>query len=219
MRKLPLLLLSWLVPIFSWAATANDSQQISQMITQTSEKVMAIVEQAKSTAGNDPDPYYQQIENTLSPIVDFDYFARAVMGHLASKRYIQTLPENEQAPAKQHIADFTAALRTTLIKSYGKTFLNFAGSKVELQSVELLGNPNQASVIQKVTDSGNQQYAIQYSLKKISNQWKIQNLIVEGINMGQSYRAQFSAALDVYKGNVGDVVEHWPEIMSQNEKQ
>ena len=71
---------------------------------------------------------------------------------------------------------------------------------------------------EKITDSKNQQYTIQYSLNNRDQQgWKIQNIIVEGINMGQSYRAQFESALERYKGSVNDVIKNWPELMQGHE--
>lgn len=215
MKKILLLLLS-LLAIPAWSAA--DSEQIHSLISANSSRVIAIAIEAKSYVESDPERYYQQIADQLLPIFDYDYFARAVMGHTASNRYLQSLSPEQQAVSRQQIADFKDALRTTLIKSYGKTFLNFADSKLEVKSVELMGEV-QASAIQQVTAANQQHYTIQYTLRKIKGEWKIQNFIVEGINMGQSYRAQFDAALERYQGSVSDVIKHWPEIMSQNEKQ
>jgi phospholipid transport system substrate-binding protein len=208
-----------LLSLFAIPAWSDaNSDQISALINQTSAEVISIALAAKSYEATEPDRYYQQIADKLLPVFDYDYFARAVMGHTASNRYLQTLSPEQQTVARQQIADFKEALRATLIKSYGKTFLNFADSKLELKTVELMGEV-QASAIQQVTDTSQQHYTIQYTLRKIKGEWKIQNFIVEGINMGQSYRAQFDTALERYKGSVPDVIQHWPEIMNQNEKQ
>ena len=140
------------------------------------------------------------------------------MGHLASKRYVLSLPEAERATAIQNISDFTAVLHNTVIRGYGKVFYQYPDFQFTIVASELIGSGDRASVTQKITDNKNQQYTIQYSLNKRNQQnWKIQNIIVEGINMGQSYRAQFESALERYKGSVSAVIKNWPEIMQGHE--
>ena len=197
------------------APTAKDAEQL---ITTKAEEINLIVEGASSYFATDPDRYYQAVGAALDPIVDYDTFARGVMGHVASKRYIQGLPAAEQATARANLPKFRDVLHHTLIKGYGKIFYNYAGSKFSVKSSELLGSGDRASVTMHVVDTQNKRYELQYTLNHQGEQgWKIQNVIVDGINMGQSYRAQFEEALDRYKGNVSDVIQNWPQIMDGHE--
>ena len=164
------------------APTAKDAEQL---VTDTSNKINAIVEGASVYMATDPDRYYQQIGATLDPLVDYDTFARGVMGHVASKRYIETLPESEREVARANLPKFRDVLHHTLIKGYGKVFYNYAGSTFAIKSSELLGSGDRASVTQRVVDPQNKQYELQYTLNHQPEQgWKIQNVIVDGINMG-----------------------------------
>jgi len=195
--------------------TAKDAEQL---VTSTAEKINVIVNGASSYFETDPDRYYQQIGATLDPILDYDTFARGVMGHVASKRYIQSLPAGEQDAARANLPKFRDVLHHTLIKGYGKIFYNYAGSTFSIKSSELLGNGDRASVTQQVIDTQKKRYELQYTLNHQGEQgWKIQNVIVDGVNMGQSYRAQFEEALDRYKGSVSDVIQNWPQIMHGRE--
>ncbi|HEY6131931.1 MAG TPA: ABC transporter substrate-binding protein [Halioglobus sp.] len=213
--SMPILIAGLLLSFVAMAApTAKDAEQF---ITNNAEKINAIVKDAPSYIETDPKRYYQQIGTTLDPIVDFDTFSRNVMGHTASKRYIESLPEAKREDARANIPKFRDVLYNTLVKGYGKIFYNYAGSKYTIKSSELLGSGNRASVVQQVIDPQNQRYVIQYSLIQAGEGWKIQNIIVDGVNMGQSYRAQFEAAVDRYKGNVNDVIQNWPQIMEGRE--
>jgi phospholipid transport system substrate-binding protein len=197
------------------APTAKDAELL---VTTTADKINVIVEGASTYFDTDPGRYYQQIGTTLDPHVDYDTFARGVMGHVASKRYVESLPEGERAAARANLPKFRDVLHDTLIKGYGKVFYNYAGSKFAVKSSELIGSGDRASVTQKVIDPQNKQYELQYTLNYTAEQgWKIQNVIVDGINMGQSYRAQFEEALDLYKGSVSDVIKNWPQIMDGHE--
>ncbi|MEZ5571739.1 MAG: ABC transporter substrate-binding protein [Halioglobus sp.] len=202
----------------SIAAAGPTAQDAELLITNSANQINAIVKDAPAYIDTDPDRYYEQIAEALDPVVDFTTFARGVMGHLASKRYVESLPEGERDAARTAVPQFRDVLYHTVVKSYGKIFYNYAGSQFSIQSSELLGNGDQASVIQKVVDTQAKQYALQYTLNnKGGKGWKIQNVIVDGVNMGQSYRAQFEAALERYKGNTSDVIKNWPEIMEGHE--
>ena len=199
------------------ASTAKDAELL---VTNTADKINIIVEGASAYFDTDPDRYYQQIGTTLDPLVDYDTFARGVMGHVASKRYVETLPEEDRAAARANLPKFRDVLHNTLIKGYGKVFYNYAGSSFAVKSSELLGSGDRASVTMQVIDPQNKHYELQYTLNNQAGQgWKIQNVIVDGINMGQSYRAQFEEALDIYKGSVSDVITHWPQIMDGHENE
>jgi hypothetical protein len=42
-------------------------------------------------------------------------------------------------------------------------------------------------------------------------------VIVENINLGQTYRSQFAEAVENHKGDIDYVVDHWVELMLHNE--
>ncbi len=200
------------------AMAGPSAKDAEQLVTTKAEEINTIVAGASSYFETDPARYYQQVAATLDPVVDYDTFARGVMGHVASKRYVQSLPAGEQDAARANLPKFRDVLHNTLIKGYGKIFYNYAGSKFSVKSSELLGSGDRASVTMHVVDTQNKQYELQYTLNYQGDQgWKIQNVIVDGINMGQSYRAQFEEALDRYKGSVSEVIQNWPQIMAGRE--
>jgi phospholipid transport system substrate-binding protein len=200
------------------ALAAPTAQDAEKLIVDSSNKINAIVKDATPYIESDPERYYQEIAKVLDPIVDFTTFARGVMGYTASERYVKGLPAGEQEAARAYVPQFRDVLHHTLMKSYGKIFYNYAGSTFTIKSSEILGKGDRASVIQKVVDPQSNQYALQYTLNTPDgNSWKIQNVIVDGVNMGQSYRAQFEAALQKYKGSVPEVIKNWPEIMQGHE--
>jgi phospholipid transport system substrate-binding protein len=41
--------------------------------------------------------------------------------------------------------------------------------------------------------------------------WKLRNLIIENINLGEIYRGQFEAAVEAADGDVDYVISHWDE--------
>lgn len=202
----------------SAAAAAPTAKDAEQLITNSANQINVIVEAATAYYDTDRERYHKEIASVLDPVVDFTTFAKGVMGNRASERYVQTLPESEREAARATVSQFRDVLYHTVIKSYGKIFYNYKGSKFSIKSSELLGKGDRASVTQQVIDPQGEQYVLQYTLNAQGDQgWKIQNVIVDGVNMGQSYRAQFEAAVDRYKGSVNEVIKNWPQIMDGHE--
>lgn len=213
--KLPALFLLSLLSTVALAAPAPEAEKI---ITDSADRINEVVKGASAYIETDPKRYQQEIAAIMDPVVDFTTFARGVMGHLASERYVQTLPEGQREAARAYVPQFRDVLHHTVIKSYGKIFYNYAGSKYSIKSSELLGKGDRASVTQLVVDPQAKQYLLQYTLNnKPGEGWRIQNVIVDGVNMGQSYRAQFEGALGTYKGNVSEIIKNWPIIMEGHE--
>jgi len=216
--KKPLLALIAGLLVSAAALAAPAAKDAEKLITTSADSINAIVEGATAYYDTDRERYHKEIAAILDPVVDFTTFARGVMGNMASERYVLSLPEDKREAARATVPQFRDVLYHTVIKSYGKIFYNYRGSKFSIKSSELLGKGDRASVTQQVIDPQGEQYVLQYTLNNRGDEgWKIQNVIVDGVNMGQSYRAQFEAATDRYKGDVNEVIKNWPQIMDGHE--
>jgi phospholipid transport system substrate-binding protein len=55
-------------------------------------------------------------------------------------------------------------------------------------------------------------YSIRYQMGQYKDgSWKLRNLIIESINLGEIYRGQFEAAVEAADGDVDYVISHWDE--------
>ena len=73
-----------------------------------------------------------------------------------------------------------------------------------------------ATVMQNIFNGSGKSYVVQYTMRRNkAGEWKLHNLIIEGINLGLTYRSQFSAAAEKYHGDVDKVIANWtvePEV-------
>lgn len=68
----------------------------------------------------------------------------------------------------------------------------------------------QISVKVEARDEHGTVYNLDYSMGLSDNgNWQVQNIIVDGVNLGLSYRSQFDSALNTYAGDVNRVIENW----------
>ncbi len=204
------LLLSGAALIAHANAPAQDPYQIVQ---QTTERVLAIVKEAKGYADKEPDRFNKQVTGVLDEVVDFDAFARGVMGTYASaQRYQALTSEQEKAAFRERIQRFSSTFKQGLVQTYARGLLKFNGEKIETLPPRKGDDAATGSVavVQNIYGAADKPYVVQYSMRRNkAGEWKLQNVIIEGINLGQTYRSQFASAADQYHGDLEQVIANW----------
>lgn len=189
------------------------TQDPYQVVQQTTEQVLAIVKDAKSYSATDPKRFNTEVTAVMDKVIDFDDFARGVMGTYASgQRYKSLTSETEKAAFRERVQRFSATFKQGLIDTYSSSLLSFIGEKVETlppkKGADL--STGSATVMQNIFNGSGKSYVVQYSMRRDkAGEWKLHNLIIEGINLGLTYRSQFSAAAEKYHGDIDKVIENW----------
>ncbi len=175
-------------------ATYSDPHKVvADTTTQVIELLKTGIDPAKQ-----PDEFIEQVSAILDPVVAFDYIAKGVMGVHA-----------ENASPEQ-IKQFSASFKKGLVSTYGQGISNFQDLDiVVLPSSEPIGDRRRVPVVQEIrTSSGVTK--VSYSMaKNRKGQWKMLNLVLSGINFGQTFRGQFAAAVDRNGGDIDKTIQEW----------
>lgn len=187
------------------------AQTPDQLVTQTTERVISLAKEAKGYYAKDPERLNRQVDQVMNDVVDFDGFARGVMGSYASEQKYNALKtDQERAAFKARIARFTEVFRHGLIETYAKGLLKFDGQRIEIVPGRSSVSGTTATVVQNIYGGAEKPYVIQYSLRQDANgTWKLRNVIIEGVNLGQTYRSQFASAAEQNGGDLDRVVATW----------
>ena len=196
------------------ADQASASQrEAAEVISDVTAQVMTVVAEANTYFDEDPDRYYREIDDALAGLVDWRGFATAVMGEYFSRG--RAMDQAGRANLKRQRDDFARTLREGLIRSYAKGLLAFGGARMEVQGVE--ASPQSArvaSVTQLVYGEANQVYTIRYQMGQYKDGgWRLRNLIIETINLGEIYRNQFSALARDADDDLDSVIAQWNEAV------
>ncbi|HET8709742.1 MAG TPA: ABC transporter substrate-binding protein [Spongiibacteraceae bacterium] len=204
-----------LVALFGSCAAFADTAlpEPYQIVQQTTEQVLDIIRDGKTYYDKDPERFNKQIAVVMDKVVDFDSFARGVMGPYAGvQRYRALNTEQEKKDFVARIQRFSDAFKQGLIETYAKGLLKFDGQKIETlppRKGDDVASGNVA-VLQNIYGAADKPYVIQYSMRRNRDgAWKVQNVIIEGINLGLTYRNQFTAAADQYHGDLDKVIANW----------
>lgn len=183
------------------AAPATPPAQEPQVVVDSVAKELFALVKAKNAAKTADEVYFQQVESVLDNVVNFQFIAGAVMGKAA---YSKATPEQRQK--------FVEVFRRGLVKSYAKGIAGYADSEVKLLGVTVdAKNPNRAVVKQEVSDKDKgAAHKLDYTMTKgKTGEWKLINVVLNGVNLGQSFSGQFKAALKKYNGDVNQVIANW----------
>lgn len=151
---------------------------------------------------------FEGVSVVLSPVVDFKRIARGVM----AKHY-------RKATAKQR-QRFSEVFKGTLIKTYSKALAVF-----DIAQFKLVPNPSPSKkkgrefVRVDVTGSDGKHYLLDYYMVQGDQGWKLANVRVDGINLGQVFKRQFAEALDSSKGDIDSVIDQWSKMSDVSSSQ
>lgn len=183
-----------------------------EVVVDTTDRVTETIEEARSYVDKDPERFYKKIETIMDEVVDFQSFARGVMGKYGSRSYYESLEtEAEKQKFRDQVKRFTETFKDRLIRTYAKGLLAFDGNRIEVvplpEDADLSGSVN---VEQHIYGNAPQPYVVFYKLRQNSEgEWKLRNVSIEGINLGRTYQSQFAAAMQRHNGNIDKVIDNW----------
>ncbi len=211
----PRLLSSFLLCIvigYSALVDAVEEKSAHEVMGSTTDRIMTILAEAAEYQETEPQRFYEEIHAVLDEVVDFEGFARGVMGKYASKSRYVAMSDEEKMHFREQVGRFSDVMRLGLVRTYGKGLLAFNGSRVVILPPEEsgTGNSKSATVVQHIFGSGDKPYVIHYSMRQNRDgDWRLRNLIVESINLGQIYRNQFESAMRDHRGDINVVIDNW----------
>lgn len=191
-----------------------------EVVEQTTQQILAIVKENKTSSTVDRKRFNGEVTAIMEKVTDFDGFARSVMGVYASnQRYKSLTSEADKVAFHERVRRFSDVFKQGLVDTYASSLLNFKEQKVETlppQKNEYLSTGS-VMVTQNISNESGKPYVVQYSMRRNkAGEWKLCNLIIEGVNLGLTYRNQFAAAADKYHGDLDMVIANWkvdPEII------
>ena len=186
--------LLFVLPLAAPAAAANP-QEVLKSATDT---LLARITKEKEVLKKDPQALYNLVEQNITPFMDIDGIARRVMGQY----YRQATPEQR--------AEFARVFKQSLIRTYAKGLTNYEGQKIVFKPWKAGKDPKKAQVDVDVHGSTGQVYPVTFQMQvDKAGEWKVQNLILNGINLGLTFRNQFGSAVESNRGSIDKAIAGW----------
>ena len=175
-----------------------EAKSAHEYVETVHENIIQVIKTEQENFSNKPEKFVDSISDALAPIVDFKMISRSVMG----KYYKNTTTEQRQ--------NFAKVFETTLLNSYSKTLAEFRDEEiVVLPETKKSMKKGRARVnLQIITNT--KIYEGSYSMYLDANmEWKIINIIINGVNLGRTLRNQFDSLMIANSNNIDKVIETW----------
>ena len=145
------------------------------------------------------DEYENKIKIIFEPMIDFRRVSASVMG---KKYYLMATPEQR--------SNFVNIFKDSLLDTYAETLAQWGDSTISTNFPDKLPEEDVLNIeVKQILDTGTSKYPISYKVRKNSEGWKIVNIIINGVNLGLTFRNQFQALAKSHDENIEATLENW----------
>ena len=174
------------------------AESSSEYVEKIHEDIVLVVRAKQDIYEENPEEFIKAISFALQPLVDFKRISRNVMG-----RYYKDAN-------KEQIEKFNKVFKASLLETYSKTLAEFKDEEI-LVSSEVKKSPkgNREKVSLQIVTSTKVYPAIYDMYLNKQGQWKLINIVINGVNLGLTFRNQFYSLMEKEENNLDVVIDRW----------
>ena len=190
--------LAFFLGIICLHSNAISASSPHQFIDRQAQEMVSIIRNNQELFAEDPELFKDKINIVFEPMVDFRRVGASVMG---KKYYI--------AASKAQRLQFIESFKTSLLDTYSSTLAQWGDQKIVTIFPDLSEFKKTEDVRQNLITSSNI-YPITYKVRKDKNEnWLIINIIVNGVNLGLTFRNQFQALANEHNEDIDKIIINW----------
>ena len=166
--------------LFSLSGFATAMESPDALVKRTAEDVLAAVKSDTDIQAGDQAKIFALAEEKILPNFNFLRVSRLVLG----KNWTRAAPEQRSA--------FQAEFRTLLLRTYATALSKYKDQTIEYLPLRMTDGAKTVSVKTKILQNGGQPIAVNYSLAREGETWKVYDIVIEAVSLVTNYRGQFS---------------------------
>jgi len=188
-------MLTVLVPLSFAAETAADPYK---KIEQVTVELLDIIATYRESYPETEVAYFDKLDQLLSAHVDFGFIARNVMGSYG------------RSASPEQRTQFAQTFRNGLVETYGRGLISYNDQKIVLLDAAPVAKGQRRVTVKQEIRSSDNVYPLEYSLaRKKSGEWMVVNVVINGINLGKTFRNQFVQSAQRSAGDIDQVIGGW----------
>ncbi|AYN14572.1 MULTISPECIES: phospholipid-binding protein MlaC [Pseudomonas] len=186
-----------LVLLAAFPLMALAAQSPHDVVQSTTTELLSELKANKEQYKSNPQAFYDTLDRILAPVVDADGISKSIMTVKYSRK---ATPEQMQR--------FQENFKRSLFQFYGNALLEYNNQGIVVDPAKA-DDGKRASVGMKVTGNNGAVYPVQYTLENLGGEWKVRNVIVNGINIGKLFRDQFADAMQRNGNDLDKTIDGW----------
>jgi phospholipid transport system substrate-binding protein len=163
--------------LFSLNAMSNDAKQAQQIVEDTASQIKARMRD--EVFAKDFKKVTVYVDGLIETHTDFELIANLVLGKLWKEA-----TDNQKQQFKNEF-------RTLLVRTYSRAFMEINNWTINYLPIIPLSDEKKIVIKTQVIQSGQKPISIDYKMYNAGEQWKIYDLIIEGVSLVTNYRTIF----------------------------
>ncbi|NUT85616.1 ABC transporter substrate-binding protein [Pseudomonas corrugata] len=189
-----LLVLLAALPLMTNALAAPSAHDIIQ---DTTTRLLADLAANKEKYKQDPGAFYDALNGIVGPVVDADGISRSIM----------TVKYSRKATPAQ-MTRFQENFKRSLMQFYGNALLEYNNQGITVGPAKDESG-TRTSVDMQVKGNNGAIYPVSYTLEQLNGEWRVRNVIINGINIGKLFRDQFADAMQRNGNDLDKTIDGW----------
>ena len=166
------------------AAASTRTASPSQLVLANSTRVLTTLEARRPEFTRDRAALSKFVASEFNQMFDRDYAGRLVLGR------------HGRGASDADVKLFADALADNLMQRYGSSLLDFNTElKVRIKSETPLRGGSIVRVSSEMLRQGGEPIPVDYLMRRVGNDWKVFDVLVEGVSFVQTFRSQFDGPL------------------------
>ena len=179
--------------------SSNSEENPFMFIDSNAQEMVKVLTEDSNLFETNRDEYENKIKIIFEPMIDFRRVSASVMG---KKYYLMSTPDQRD--------NFIDIFKDSLLDTYAETLAQWGDSTISTHFPDVLIQDDIRSVeVKQTLDTGTSKYPISYKLRKSPEGWKIVNIIINGVNLGLTFRNQFQALAQSHNEDIEATLENW----------
>lgn len=168
----------------SAAVTSTRAGSPSELVLANSSRVLSTLEARRPEFTRDREALAEFVASEFNQMFDREYAGRLVLGR------------HGRGASDADVTLFADALADNLMQRYGSSLLDFNTElKVRIKSETPLRGGSIVRVSSEMLRQGGEPIPVDYLMRKVGNEWKVFDVMVEGVSFVQTFRSQFDGPL------------------------
>ncbi len=194
----------WLVLLFNTAqATIQTAEEV---VMSTADAVLERLIAEREALDADPGKIYNLVNEVVIPHFDFISMSKWVLGK-----------KNWRGASEGQREEFIGEFRTLLVRTYAKALLEYSEQAIEYLPTEENPNSNLIVVKTRINQAGSDAVPIDYRMHVSGGEWKVVDLVVDGVSLVSTYRGSFAS--EIKKNGLDSLISklsHKNDVMVNN---
>jgi phospholipid transport system substrate-binding protein len=171
--------------VFLFCVSAQAQMPAPDVLARSvTDEVLAVIRADKDIQSGNQKKVIDLVEAKVLPHFSFPRMTQLAMG----KNWRAANPDQQ----KRLIAEF----RALLVRTYTTAFTQYKNQSIEYRPVRMVAADTDVVVQSLIKQQSGPPIAVDYSMEKTDNGWKVYNLKIEGISLIENYRNSFNTEVE-----------------------